>query len=225
MMNQSVTPKFSAVVFDMDGTLLDTLRDISYSLNAVLAEEGYPTHPVEKCRIMVGFGMRELVRKALPESEHDEAITEPLLKKMQARYAEHWNDSSRPYDGIAELLDAIDLLGLKKAILSNKPDRFTRQCAEELLAPWNFDVIMGFREGIAPKPDPTGALLVAKELCVEPASILYVGDSGVDMKTANAAGMYPLGVTWGYRPEKELLATGAAMVISTPEQIIPLLVK
>ena len=222
-MNQSVTPKFSAVVFDMDGTLLDTLADISYSLNSVLEEEGYPTHSVEECRIMVGFGMRVLVRKALPESAHSDAITEPLLKKMQARYAEHWNDSSRPYDGIAGLLDAIDRLGLKKAILSNKPDRFTRQCAEELLAPWKFDVIMGFRESIAAKPDPTGALLVAQELGVEPASILYVGDSGVDMKTANAAGMYPLGVTWGYRPGDELLATGAARLVSTPEEIIPLL--
>lgn len=223
MMNQSVTQKFSAVVFDMDGTLLDTLADISHSLNSVLEEEGYPTHTVEACRVMVGFGMRELVRKALPESAHDEAITEPLLKKMQARYAEHWNDSSRPYDGIAELLDAIDRLGLKKAILSNKPDRFTRQCAEELLAPWNFDVVMGFREGIAPKPDPTGALMVAEELGVQPASILYVGDSDVDMKTATAAGMYPLGVTWGYRPGQELLATGAAKLVSTPEEIIPFL--
>jgi phosphoglycolate phosphatase len=222
-MNQSVTPKFSAVVFDMDGTLLDTLADISHSLNSVLEEEGYPTHTVEVCRIMVGFGMRELVRKALPESAHDEAITEPLLKKMQARYAEHWNDSSRPYDGVAELLDAIDRLGLKKAILSNKPDRFTQQCAEELLAPWNFDVVMGFREGIAPKPDPTGALMVAEELGVQPASILYVGDSDVDMKTATAAGMYPLGVTWGYRPGQELLATGAAKLVSTPEEIIPFL--
>lgn len=223
MMNQSVTPKFSAVVFDMDGTLLDTLADISHSLNSVLEEEGYPTHSLEECRVMVGFGMRELVRKALPESAHDDAITEPLLKRMQARYAEHWNDSSRPYNGIAELLDAIDRLGLKKAILSNKPDRFTRQCAEELLAPWKFDVIMGFREGIAPKPDPTGALMVADELGVQPASILYVGDSGVDMKTANAAGMYPLGVTWGYRPAEELLATGAAKLVSSPEAIIPLL--
>mgnify|MGYP001806166002 FL=1 len=222
-MNQSVTPKFSTVVFDMDGTLLDTLADISHSLNSVLEEHGYPTHTVEACRVMVGFGMRELVRKALPASAHDEAITEPLLKKMQERYAEHWNDSSRPYDGVAELLDAIDRLGLKKAILSNKPDRFTRQCAEALLAPWKFDVIMGFREGIEPKPDPTGALMVAEELGVQPASILYVGDSGVDMKTANAAGMYPLGVTWGYRPGDELLATGAAKLVSTPEEIIPLL--
>ncbi|NTV67506.1 MAG: HAD-IA family hydrolase [Chlorobaculum sp.] len=222
-MNQSVTPKFSAVVFDMDGTLLNTLADISFSLNSVLAEEGYPTHTVDECRVMIGFGMRELVRKALPESAHDDSVTEPLLKKMQARYAEHWNDNSRPYDGMAALLDAIDRLGLKKAILSNKPDRFTRQCAEELLAPWRFDVIMGFREGIAPKPDPTGALMVAEELGVQPASILYVGDSGVDMKTANAAGMYPLGVTWGFRPAAELLATGAAQLVSSPEAIIPLL--
>jgi len=155
-MNQSVTPKFSAVVFDMDGTLLDTLADISYSLNSVLEEHGYPTHPIETCRIMVGFGMRELVRKALPENAHHDEIAEPLLKEMQARYAKHWNVNSRPYPGIDKVLDAIDSLGLKKAILSNKPDRFTRMCADELLAPWKFDIIMGHREGIAHKPDPEG---------------------------------------------------------------------
>lgn len=222
-MNQSVTSPFSAVVFDMDGTLLDTIADISYCLNSVLDKHGYPTHSLEACRQMVGFGMRVLIKKAVPEEAHDEAITEPLLKEMQACYARHWNEQSRPYDGIDTVLDTIDRLGLKKAVLSNKPDRFTRQCADELLASWKFDAVMGFREGIAPKPDPTGALLVAKELDVEPASILYVGDSGVDMQTANAAGMYPLGVTWGYRPAEDLVATGARKLVSTPEEIIPLL--
>lgn len=214
---------FSAVVFDMDGTLLDTIEDISFCLNSVLDQHGYPTHSLDICRQMVGFGMRKLVRQALPEKAHDEAITEPLLKEMQACYAEHWNERSRPYDGMDTLLNAIDRLSLKKAILSNKPDRFTRQCADELLAPWSFDIVMGFRETIPAKPDPQGALMIADQLGMPPASILYVGDSGVDMQTAVAAGMYPLGVTWGYRPAEDLIATGARKLVSTPEEIIPLL--
>jgi len=222
-MNQQKTSPFSAVVFDLDGTLLNTIEDISYCLNSVLDEHGYPTHSLDRCRQMVGFGMRVLIKKAVPEEAHDEAITEPLLKEMQACYAEHWNERSRPYDGIDTLLNAIDELGLKKAVLSNKPDRFTRQCTEELLAPWTFDAIMGFREEIPAKPDPQGALRVADMLGVSPSSILYVGDSGVDMETAVAAGMYPLGVLWGYRPAEDLLATGARHLVSTPEEIIPLL--
>jgi len=220
---QSDTIPFSAVVFDMDGTLLDTIEDISFCLNSVLDKHGYPTHSLDRCRQMVGFGMRVLIKKAVPEEAHDEAITEPLLKEMQACYAEHWNERSRPYNGMDTLLNAIDRLGLKKAILSNKPDRFTRQCADELLAPWSFDIVMGFRENIPAKPDPTGARLIAEELGLPPASILYVGDSGVDMQTAVAAGMYPLGVTWGYRPAEDLVATGARKLVSTPEEIIPLL--
>ncbi|MBN1928945.1 MAG: HAD family hydrolase [Chlorobiaceae bacterium] len=221
-MNHPATP-FSAVVFDLDGTLLDTIEDISFCLNSVLGKHGYPTHPLETCRKMIGHGMRVLVRQALPEEAHDEAITEPLLTEMQDCYSEHWNKKSRPYDGTETLLNAIDRIGLKKAILSNKPDRFTRQCADELLAPWSFDVVMGFRENIPAKPDPQGALLIAEQLGLPPATILYVGDSGVDMKTAVAAGMYPLGVLWGYRPAEDLLASGARKLVATPEEIVPLL--
>lgn len=219
---QPTTP-YSAVIFDLDGTLLDTLEDIAFSLNTVLASHGYPTHSLEHCRTLVGFGMEALVRSALPEGAPEKERIEPLLEEMKASYARHWNVNSRPYEGIGRLLDTIDRLGMKKAILSNKPDIFTRQCAETLLAQWRFDVVMGHHQGIAHKPDPQGALLVAEMLGVEPASVLYVGDSGIDMKTANASGMYPMGVLWGFRPEEELLATGAASLASTPDDIIELL--
>lgn len=222
-MSEISKPVFSAVVFDMDGTLLDTLADIAFSLNSVLEKYRYPTHSIDICRQLVGYGMRELVRSALPESVRDTDLFEQMLREMQTDYAAHWNVDSRPYAGIGELLNTIDQLGMKKAILSNKPDNFTQQCAEELLAPWKFDVVMGHREGIAHKPDPEGALVVAELLGVEPASILYIGDSGVDMKTARAAGMYPLGVLWGYRPEEELRSTGAATLVSSPEEIVAFL--
>ncbi|NTW51017.1 MAG: HAD family hydrolase [Chlorobiaceae bacterium] len=214
---------FKAVLFDLDGTLLDTLEDLAISLNSILEKHGYPTHSLDQCRMLVGFGMKALVQSSLPEQYRGDAIVEPLMKEMQESYSIHWKENSRPYEGIGQLLDTIDKLGLKKAILSNKPDRFTQLCADELLSPWRFDAVMGYREGYAHKPDPQGALLLAGILGVEPSSILYVGDSGIDMETATASGMYPLGVLWGFRPEKELVDAGAAILASSPDEIIALL--
>ncbi len=214
---------FNAVIFDLDGTLLDTLQDLVNTLNAVLARHNYPTHTLDECRFLVGHGMRELVRKALPEQSGSEEAIDLLLKEMMAVYADNWNVNSRPYPGIATLLDAIAGQRMKMAILSNKADHFTRLCAETLLAPWNFDVVMGHHSGIAHKPDPEGALLVAAMLGEDPSAILYVGDSGIDMLTAARAGMYPLGVLWGFRPESELLEFGAKTLVSRPEEIIGML--
>jgi phosphoglycolate phosphatase len=222
-MSQLKAGPFRAVIFDLDGTLLDTLEDISFSLNTVLERHGYPTHSLDECRMLVGFGMQALVKTALPEHSRDESLIGPLLEEMKAVYAGHWNVHSRPYEGIGRMLEAIDAMGLRKAILSNKPDRFTKLCADELLAPWHFEVVMGHHDGIAHKPDPEGALVVAGMLDVEPSEILYVGDSGIDMKTANAAGMYPFGVLWGFRPEEELRATGAASLAASPQDIVEFL--
>ncbi len=212
-----------AVLFDLDGTLLDTLEDIAFSLNSVLERHGYPTHSLQECRELVGYGMEELVKRALPEYAHDKAIMLPLQEQMKAAYAGHWNVHSRPYEGIGMLLDTIDRLGLKKAILSNKPDGFTKLCADELLSAWSFDLVMGHRDGIAHKPDPQGACYIAGELGVDPVDILYIGDSGVDMQTANSAGMYPFGVLWGFRPETELRQKGAASLATAPDDIVKFL--
>ena len=214
---------FRAVLFDLDGTLLDTIDDIAFSLNSVLSHHGYPTHTIDECRMLVGFGMQQLVRSALPSEAQNETTFQKMQEEMKQAYAEHWKDKSRPFDGIGRLLDAIDGMKLKKAILSNKPDAFTKLCADELLAPWRFDLVMGHHDGIAHKPDPQGALLASQLLGVEPSSVLYVGDSGTDMQTAVAAGMYPLGVLWGYRDEEELRAEGAKAIAASPEEIIALL--
>lgn len=213
---------FKAVIFDLDGTLLNTLQDIVNTLNTVLAQHDYPIHTLDECRFLVGHGMRELVKKALPEEAGTEEIIDLMLKDLMMHYADNWNRYSRPYPGISTLLDKLTERGIKKAILSNKADHFTRLCAEELLKEWNFDVVMGHHSGIAHKPDPEGALLVARMLKEEPGSILYVGDSGIDMLTAARAGMYPLGVLWGFRPESELLEFGAKTVVQHPEEIITL---
>ena len=212
-----------AVIFDLDGTLLNTLQDIVNTLNTVLALHHYPVHTVDECRFLVGHGMRELIKKALPEEAGTPEIIDLMLKDLMTHYADNWNRHSRPYPGISTMLDTLSERGIKKAILSNKADHFTRLCAEELLKEWHFDVVMGHHSAIAHKPDPEGALLVARMLQEEPASILYVGDSGIDMLTATRAGMYPLGVLWGFRPESELLEFGAKSLVQRPEEILALL--
>lgn len=209
-----------AVIFDMDGTLLDTLEDIQVTLNAVLSANNYPTHSLDECRYLVGSGMRELVRRAVPEEARDEKNLERVFAELTEHYAGNWNVLSRPYPGIPEMLDGLEKLGLKKAILSNKADRFTKLCAGELLADWTFDVVMGHHDGIGHKPAPEGAFLVAEMLGEKPGEILYVGDTGIDMLTANRAGMYPLGVLWGFRPEAELVEAGAKSLTATPEGIL-----
>ncbi len=209
-----------AVIFDLDGTLLDTLKDLSVTLNAVLSSNGHPTHPLERCRYLVGSGMSELVRKALPEGVGTPDTIERILGELLEQYALNWNVHSRPYPGIAGMLDGLERLGMKKAILSNKADPFTKLCARHLLADWHFDVVMGHHEGIQHKPSPEGALLVAEMMGEKPSDILYVGDTGIDMLTANRAGMYPLGVLWGFRPEAELVEAGARSLTADPEGIL-----
>ncbi|MEI8033114.1 MAG: HAD family hydrolase [Chlorobiaceae bacterium] len=212
-----------ALIFDLDGTLLDTLQDIANTLNTVLARHGYPVHTLEGCRLLVGRGMKELVRSAIPEYARSPQTVELLLGDLLDYYASNWNIHTRPYPGICELLDAIEAKGIKMAILSNKADHFTRLCAGFQLSKWRFDVVMGQHGAIPPKPDPEGALMVARQLGLEPSEILYIGDSGIDMETATRSGMFPLGVLWGFRPKSELLEFGAKKVVDRPEEIIALL--
>lgn len=216
--------KFSAVIFDLDGTLLDSLVDLANTLNSVLARNNFPTHTTEKFRYLVGYGMSELVRKALPRDKRSrQELIEKLKQEMQEHYAETWKDNTRPYPGIPELLDWLDTAGIKKGVLSNKPDRFTKLCVETLLSSWKFDMVTGHHPGIHHKPDPQGAILMAEKMGIDPVKILYVGDSEVDMMTANAAGMYPLGVLWGFRTKEELLENGAKTLAEKPEEIIEFL--
>jgi phosphoglycolate phosphatase len=212
--------EFKAVIFDMDGTLLDTLQDLADSMNQVLKRFGYPEHPREAYKYFVGQGMDILVRKALPPEHLYESLIPQCIEAMREEYGKNWDRSTRPYPGIPELLDALTQKEIPMAILSNKPHDFTQFVAARLLAKWTFPVILGARPGVPKKPDPAGALEIADILKLSPKEILYLGDTGTDMQTATAAGMFPVGVLWGFRTESELLAEGAKVLIERPQELL-----
>ncbi len=214
---------FKAVLFDLDGTLLDTLEDLADSMNATLEILGLPGHPVEAYRRFVGKGVENLVQEAAPAARHDLALRAELLTGMREQYAHHWSNKSRPYPGILELLGALDERGVVKTVFSNKPHDFTVLCVTELLRDWRFDAVYGLLDGVPRKPDPTGALRVAAEVAIPPAEFLYLGDTDIDMKTAIGSGMFPVGALWGFRTGDELLASGAERLVAHPLEVLELL--
>ena len=179
---------YKAVLFDLDGTLLDTLDDLADSMNAALARLGAPQHPTPAYRYFVGDGVIELCRRVLPADRRDEATIKAAAAAMGDEYKQRWTAKTRPYPGIPELLDALTARRVAMAVLSNKNNDFTQLCVKKMLGRWRFDVVQGLDETIHKKPDPSGALSVARRLAIAPADFLYLGDTNTDMKTAVAAG-------------------------------------
>lgn len=214
---------FKAVIFDLDGTLLNTLEDLAASTNAALSSLGFPEHQIESYKYFVGAGAKNLVKNALPtDVQNDDAIVSRCLAAMRKHYGMHWADYSHPYDGITELLDSLATGNIKMSILSNKPDDFTQLIVEKLLPKWSFEEIRGERSGIPRKPNPTSALEIASAMGLKPQQIVFVGDSGTDMETSKAAQMFAVGVTWGFRNRDELIKFGASKVIDTPLELLDL---
>lgn len=210
-----------AVMFDLDGTLADTLEDLAAAGNHALAAVGRPGYPVPRYRQLVGRGLEQLMIDALG-AEHAGLV--PAAKAaFLAYYAEHRYDHTRPYDGIAELLDALTAGRVPMAVLSNKPDAAAVDMVETIFGRWPFVAVRGQRDGCAAKPDPAGALEVCAEVGVSAGRWVYVGDSDVDMLTARAAGFYAVGVAWGFRGRDELVAAGADVVVQTPGEILGVL--
>lgn len=214
---------FKAVIFDLDGTLLDTLEDLANSMNSVLKRHGFPVHEADAYRYLVGDGITMLVTRALPEQNRDEETVFQCREEMIEQYDKHWADNTRPYEGVAEMLTALGSRGIPMTILSNKPDRFTKPTVEKLLSEYRFEIIFGARDSVPIKPDPAGALEIADTLHIPPEEFLYLGDTGTDIKTAISAGMYPVGVLWGFRPREELAEAGAERLIEKPEELLELL--
>ena len=214
---------FRATIFDLDGTLLDTLDDIANAANRVLAARGFPTHPNPKYQTFIGEGVVKLMLQALPKTHQDEATVQVCVGAYVQEYERTWKAKTKPYAGVPEMLDALVVRGLKLAVLSNKPDHFTQRCVGELLAEWAFDVVLGASDKYPRKPNPASAIETARRLGVSPAECLYVGDSGIDMQTARAAQMCSVGVLWGFRGKAELLKDGAQALISQPGEVLGLL--
>ncbi len=209
---------FKAIIFDLDGTLLYTLEDLADSLNDVLRAEGLPTHPTDAYRFMVGNGLERLVIRALPEGLRIPAHVRPILRKFVEYYRENQCRRTRPYPGLPELLERLAGAGLRLAVLSNKAHPNTVEVVEHFF-PGRFQMVLGMRPEVPAKPDPAGALEIVAAFGMRPEDFLYLGDSDVDMKTAVAAGLFPVGAGWGYRPREELTAAGARVVIEAPEEL------
>jgi len=212
--NGHPAPQTRGVIFDLDGTLADSLGDIAAAMNRTLVAHGFPEHPVTAYRTFVGEGVRKLVERALPPGT--EGVRDAFLAAYQADYADHLLDATRLFPGIPEVLDALQSAGMPVGVLSNKPDLPTRQMVDALCSRWAFRAVFGERPGVPRKPDPMSALALADALGAPPESVAFVGDTGVDMLTARAASMRPVGVLWGFRPS-EVLATGVEAAGTGPE--------
>ncbi len=210
-----------AVIFDLDGTLLNTLGDLRAATNHALEVRGLPPHSMEEIRQFIGNGIRLLICRAMPEGT-PEAEIDAALDDFKAYYAAHIHDRTVPYDGIPQLLTALRKRGIQVAVLSNKIDSASQQLIEYFF-PGKTDVVFGEHVGVPRKPDPTSCRMVMQQLGVQPEQVLYVGDSGTDMQTAKNAGLYAVGVTWGFRSKEVLLKYGADVLVHRPEQILQIL--
>ena len=210
-----------AVVFDLDGTLLDSLADIANAANWVLHARNFPTHNIDAYRYFVGDGVGRLLHRILPEEHHqNQALHRELIAEFIDRYHCTWNVESRLYDGIPSVLDELVQRQLALGVLSNKPHAATSKCVEYYLGEFPFGAVLGQNQKRPPKPDLTGAREILHQLRVAPQHTLYVGDTAVDMQTGCDADMLPVGVTWGFRDREELATAGARWIIDHPHELI-----
>ncbi|MCC8143183.1 MAG: HAD family hydrolase [Tannerellaceae bacterium] len=208
------------VIFDLDGTLLDTVTDLAYSTNYALEQCGFPIHPVSDYKLFVGNGINKLFERALPA----EARTEEHIQKVRSYFIPYYNDhnmdATAPYPGITSLLEALQKKSILLAVASNKYQAATERLVKHYFAGFTFTEVLGQREGIAVKPDPSIVYEILHTAVVAKEDTLYVGDSGVDMQTAGNAGVTSVGVTWGFRPRKELEKNGASFIVDSAEEVL-----
>lgn len=208
------------VIFDLDGTLLDTIADLAESANYALKQLGYPTHDVETIRTFVGNGINKLLERALPSHEQTEENVIRMRSHFVPYYDVHNADLSSPYPGIVSLLEDLQAKGIQIAVASNKYQAATVKLVKQYFPNINFVEILGQREGINVKPDPTIVFDILKKAKVSFEETLYVGDSGVDMQTAINAGIDAVGVTWGFRPRAELESFQPMGLIDKAEELL-----
>ena len=213
----------AAIIFDLDGTLLDTLDDLADSMNAALQQLGFAQHDVASYRTFVGDGVEMLARRALPPHVLDEQTVQECVRLMREEYGGRWAVKTRPYEGIPELLGTLAKRAVTCTVLSNKPDKYTQITINHFFAPGTFRIVLGARDDYSRKPDPAGAFLITQQLGVPPEEVVYVGDTDTDMQTATRAGMIAVGALWGFRSAGELRAHGARHLCAAPLDLLALL--
>ncbi len=211
-----------AVIFDLDGTLLDTLQDITNSVNAALKELHLPPRPPDFYRRHIGAGVPLFARRVLPPQLHDPHTTDKFARAVETHYSRHWARTTRPYPGIEQLLQQLDRLAVPKAVLSNKPHQFTQMLVARFLPAHRFEAVQGHLPGLPIKPDPAAALQMAAKLGVAPGRFAFLGDTPTDMQTARSAGMLAIAVLWGFRSAQELHDAGADILLEEPMALLNL---
>jgi len=214
---------FKGVIFDLDGTMIDSLEDIADSMNAVLHNNKLPLHNLVSYKQFIGKGLRNLVTRALPETLRTEEMRSRCLKQMMEEYNTNCIHKTKPYDGIKDLLDELVSRDIKLSVFSNKADDLTQKIVLNLFSGWKFEEIIGLKTESLKKPNPQVALLISKKTGIPTENMIYMGDTGIDMQTANNAGMYAVGVLWGFRNQEELETNGARYIIAHPLDLIQIL--
>ena len=209
-----------AVIFDLDGTLLNTYEDLANAVNFALEQNGLPTHMAEKYKIFAGNGTDMMITRALPLDKRNEEMLDKVRKLYFEYYNAHSGECTRPYDGIVDMLSELKSRGFKLAVVSNKIDFMTRAVVKEYFGDTMFDFVTGQCDGIIPKPDPSMVYKVMEQFGVTADECIFVGDSGVDAETGKNANMFTVGVLWGFRDKKELLECGASTVISKADELL-----
>ncbi len=208
-----------SIIFDLDGTLLDTLHDIAETANAVLIHHGFPVHSQHDYKSFVGDGLNVLIRRITPLGTKEDIINKCCQTFFQL-YANTWMNTCRPYDGIEDMLAALKKQRVRLAVLSNKPHAFTRLFVERYFSREIFACVYGQRDGYPKKPDPTVALEIAKSLGVRPEEMFFVGDTPIDIKTGKASGMTTVGVSWGFRSTNELAEEKPDLILNSPMELL-----
>ena len=219
----TIKKKFKGIIFDLDGTLADTLEDIAGSMNRVLASNNFPARPVNDYKLLVGRGLDNLVAQSLPAEARHPDIIRHCLDRMIMDYNVNCLVKTHLYNGVKEVLSSLEKQKIKMAVFSNKAEPLTLKIVSSLMPDVPFIKVAGARPDMPKKPDPSGALDIIRLMKASPDEIIYVGDSDVDMITAVKAGMYPVGVSWGFRSRDELNDNGAAIILDNPLEILNLL--
>ena len=212
-----------SVIFDLDGTLLDTLTDIADAANRALVRHGFPPHERRAYRWFIGDGSAVLMTRALPEAQRIDASVQACLKSFIEDYNQNWHRATMPYDGMRDLLKNLHHRKIKLSVVTNKPHRFAVSMVAHYFGDSIFETILGQQKGVPKKPDPRQALAAAEKMGTEPGACIFLGDSAVDIQTACNAGMHPVGAGWGFRPAEELLSSGATVVIQHPNELLDII--